>query len=112
MVLEVIDKLDEEDGNPRLHNESQEKRRAVGVQSDQENSFDKQGTNGLRLAGPQGTQHLQRNGSQNMRIDAATPWRRSWVDRTSPMLVVRVVVFNGEMKVKNRQQIKAGEPPT
>tara|TARA_B100000767_G_scaffold129946_1_gene123444 strand:- start:463 stop:585 length:123 start_codon:yes stop_codon:yes gene_type:complete len=40
VVLEVIDKFDKEDGDPRLDNESQENRRAVSIESDQEGSFE------------------------------------------------------------------------
>lgn len=111
-MLEVIDKFDQEDGDPRLDDESREKGRIVSIKSDREGSFQHETADGFLPPGPQGTRHLQRDGSKNMSIEAAAPWRRSWVDRPSPMLVVRVVVLYGEMEVKNAQQVKPCKPPT
>jgi hypothetical protein len=111
-MLEVIDKFDQEDGDPRLDDESQENGGAVSIKSDQQRSFENETTDRFLSPGPQGTQHLQRDGSENVSIEAAAPWRRSWINRPSPMLVMRVIVLDGEVEVENAQQIKASEPPT
>ena len=111
-MLEVIYEFEQEDGDRRLDDESKENGRAVNIETDQEGGLEKETADGFLSPGSQGAHHLQRDGSENVDIDAAAPWRRGWINRPSPMLVMRVVVFDGEMEVKNAQQINPSEPPT
>ena len=111
VMLQVIDKFKQIHGNGGLTDKSCKETTAHAGQAKQKRPFEQQRTARVNGPCPEGTSHLPRDGLKDMDVHAPTPRRGRGVNIASPVPVMGVVVFRGEVEVEHGKERQASGPP-